>query len=53
MSSVIEKFVRYAKVDTQSENNVDRFPSTEKQKDLGRMLVEELKAMGAEIPHMD
>ncbi len=53
MSSVIEKFLRYVKVDTQSENNVDRFPSTEKQKDLGRMLVEELKAMGAENPHMD
>jgi tripeptide aminopeptidase len=31
----------------------EQFPSTERQKDLGRMLVEELKAMGAADPHMD
>ena len=53
MSAVIDKFLRYVKVDTQSKSNEERFPSTEKQKDLARMLVEELKAMGAENPHMD
>lgn len=53
MSSVIDKFLRYVKVDTQSMPDQEQFPSTEKQKDLARMLVEELKEMGAENPHMD
>ena len=53
MSPVIEKFLRYVKVDTESKSEQDAFPSTEKQKDLARLLVEELKAMGAENPHMD
>lgn len=53
MSPVIEKFLRYVKVDTESKSEQEAFPSTEKQKDLARLLVEELKAMGAENPHMD
>lgn len=53
MSPVIEKFLRYVKVDTESMSDVEQFPSTEKQKNLGRMLVEELKEMGAEDPQMD
>lgn len=47
MTSVIEKFLRYVKIDTQSAEDQECFPSTEKQKNLGRLLAEELKAMGA------
>lgn len=53
MSSVIERFLRYVKIDTESQSDQECFPSTERQKNLGRMLVEELTAMGAENPHMD
>lgn len=45
--TVSERFLRYVSVDTQSDENSNTFPSTEKQKNLGRMLYEELKAMGA------
>ncbi len=47
METVLEKFLRYVKVDTQSQEDVERVPSTEKQFDLANMLVDELKAMGA------
>ena len=53
LSSVIERFLRYVKIDTESLSDQEQVPSTEKQKDLGRLLVEELQAMGAEDPHMD
>lgn len=46
MSKVIDNFLRYVKIDTQSaENNLH--PSTAKQHDLAKLLYEELKAMGA------
>jgi len=47
MSKTIEKFLRYVKIDTQSNEATGTTPSTEKQRDLARLLVEELKAMGA------
>lgn len=53
MSEVIDRFFKYIKIDTQSKDDVKEFPSTEKQKDLAKILVEELKEMGAENPHMD
>ncbi|MBN2415769.1 peptidase T [bacterium] len=44
MSTVLDRFLRYVSVDTQSQDGVtDRFPSTDRQKDLGRILVQELK----------
>ena len=47
MERVEEKFLRYVRVDTPSdEDNFDNTPSTECQKNLARMLCEELKAMG-------
>ncbi len=53
-SDVVERFLRYVKVDTQSKEGVeDRYPSTEKQLNLARMLVEELKKVGAEEVQMD
>ena len=44
--TVTDRFVRYAKIDTQSDPNSPTCPSTEKQKNLSRLLVEELKAIG-------
>jgi tripeptide aminopeptidase len=51
--TVTDRFVRYAKIDTQSDPTSPACPSTEKQKDLGRMLVQELKAMGITDPELD
>lgn len=51
--SVVDRFLRYVKVDTQSDPNSESFPSTEKQKDLGRILVKELLEMGLGDAHMD
>ena len=48
-----ERFMRYVQVDTQSNPQSNTHPTTEKQKDLSRILVEELKAMGIEDAHMD
>ncbi len=48
-----ERFLSYVKIDTQSDPHSDSFPSTEKQKNLSRLLVEELKEMGAEEVEMD
>lgn len=46
MNAVIEKFLRYVKIDTESCES-DVVPSTEKQKDLARLLIKELGEMGA------
>ncbi len=43
---VLERFLRYVRVDTQSEEKSATYPSTAKQFDLLRPLVEELKAIG-------
>lgn len=48
-----ERFMRYVQVDTQSDPQSSGHPTTEKQKDLGRILAEELKAMGISDAHMD
>lgn len=51
--TVLERFLKYVKVDTQSVEDVENFPSSEKQKNLGRMLLEELRELGAEDTVMD
>lgn len=51
--NVIERFLKYVAVDTESVEDAACFPSSEKQKDLAKMLVEELAAIGAQNPHMD
>jgi tripeptide aminopeptidase len=48
MRDLLARFVRYVKIDTQSNEESSSHPSTEKQKNLGRLLVEELKALGAD-----
>ena len=45
MQSVIERFLRYVKIDTQSNEGVEKHPTTEKQLNLARLLVEELTAI--------
>ena len=44
--TVTERFLRYVVIDTQSDPTSPTCPSTAKQKDLGRLLVSELQAMG-------
>ena len=48
-----ERFLSYVKIDTQSDPHSPSTPSTEKQKDLGRALVEEMTRMGMERVRMD
>jgi len=47
MQTVKERFLRYVKIDTQSEQNIDSIPSTKKQLDLARLLADELSEIGA------
>ncbi|MCK1540565.1 peptidase T [Bradyrhizobium sp. 160] len=51
--TVTERFLRYVTIDTQSDPESAASPSTEKQKDLGRVLAAELKAMGVADAHLD
>lgn len=51
--TVTERFIRYAKIDTQSDPESPTCPSTEKQKDLSRILVQELKQMGIKDAELD
>lgn len=51
--TVTDRFVKYAKIDTQSDPTSSTCPSTEKQKNLGNVLVEELKQMGISDAVMD
>ena len=51
--TVLDRFLRYVKIDTQSDPQSTSFPSTEKQKDLSRLLVAELKEMGISDAEMD
>ena len=51
--TVAERFMRYVQVDTQSDPNSNTQPSTEKQKNLSRILVEELKQLGIGDAHLD
>lgn len=51
--TVLDRFLRYVVIDTQSDGASLTQPSTEKQKNLGRLLVEELQAIGIEDAHLD
>jgi tripeptide aminopeptidase len=51
--TVTERFLRYVVIDTQSDPESATCPSTEKQKDLGRLLAAELKSMGLTDAHLD
>ncbi len=49
----VDRFMKYVTIDTQSDPHSDSFPSTEKQKDLARLLVKELQEMGISDAHLD
>lgn len=51
--TVTDRFLRYVKIDTQSDPASPTCPSTMKQKNLGKLLVEELLAMGISDAHLD
>lgn len=48
-----ERFMRYVQIDTQSDPQSDSYPTTVKQKDLGKLLAEELQQIGIADAHMD
>ncbi|MCS6990498.1 MAG: peptidase T [Chitinophagales bacterium] len=51
--SLVSRFFRYVKIDTQSDPNSTSIPSTQKQKDLSQLLVDELHQMGIADAHLD
>ncbi len=53
MDNILERFLRYVKIDTQSDEESKANPSTEKQFDLGRMLEKELKEIGFQNVELD
>ena len=48
-----DRFIRYAKIDTTADPESETFPSSEKQKNLGKLLVEELIELGVKDVEMD
>ncbi|MFD1771872.1 peptidase T [Sphingobacterium suaedae] len=50
---VAQRFMRYVQIDTESDPNSTTFPSTEKQKNLSRILVEELQQLGITDAELD
>jgi tripeptide aminopeptidase len=48
----LERFIRYARIDTQAARVTDTYPSTLKQLDLSRLLVDELRALGIADAHV-
>ncbi|SEW54525.1 peptidase T [Chitinophaga arvensicola] len=51
--TVDKRFMRYVQIDTQSDPMSNTFPTTEKQKDLSRLLVKELQEMGITDAELD
>lgn len=50
---ITDRFMRYVQVDTQSDPKSGKHPSTEKQKDLSKILVRELKQIGVSDAELD
>jgi tripeptide aminopeptidase len=50
---LLERFLRYVKIDTRSDEASESSPTTEKQKDLSRLLVDELAALGCDDAAMN
>ena len=49
----VKRFIEYAKIDTQADDTTGKTPSTEKQKDLSRLLVKQLKELGLSDAYLD
>ena len=50
---VVERFLRYVQIDTEADRDSKSTPSSEKQKDLSRLLAEELRQLGIDDAAMD
>ncbi len=53
LPNIAKRFLEYVKIDTQSDPASDSIPSTEKQKDLSRILVQELLGIGMKDAYMN
>ncbi len=53
MEKLIERFIKYIKIDSQSDPNSTTTPSTDKQWDIARVLVEDLKEIGMQDVEID
>ncbi len=53
MQKTIDRFIKYVKIDTQSDPDNSAFPSTDKQWNLANLLVEELKEIGMKEVSID
>jgi tripeptide aminopeptidase len=53
MSDVLDRFIRYVQIDTQSTRDAETYPSTAKQLDFLRLLADELKQIGMQEVRMD
>ena len=51
--SILENFLTYVKIDTQSDENVSVNPTTKKQFDLGNLLVKQLHELGVKNAFID
>ena len=52
-SRLLERFLRYVQVNTTANAETDDYPSSEGQWELGKILLDELNALGAEDAHVD
>ncbi|HHV06215.1 MAG TPA: peptidase T [Anaerolineaceae bacterium] len=53
MTTLLERFLRYTKIDTQSQHDAESYPSTAKQLDLARLLEKELLELGMSEVELD
>jgi len=53
MTTLLERFLRYTKIDTQSQHDAETYPSTAKQLDLARLLEKELRDLGMSEVELD
>ena len=53
MQHIIDRFISYVTIDTESDSNSETTPSTQKQWDLANKLVEELKSIGMQDVTID
>jgi len=51
--TALDRFIKYVKIDTQADDTTGTTPSTAKQKNLGKVLVEELLELGLSDAYMD
>src|SRR5262249_37428765 len=53
MDTLLERFCRYVRIDTQADESANTYPSSPGQLELGRLLVEELRALGLRDAEQD